>query len=327
MDAVSKLDTALQQVLLNVGSVEITARVLILLAVLAALALAFVLVARGVYRTYLRNRFYRDYKIDLSRSVKIQGRRSNGANGFSLSFPEWLYPNKDGSRDRRRSNNTIVQESCVLLVDDYRVSVDSPIHLIWLVNTLRAKGVSINRCVEEERKYRYAMSQKELIQKHETILSLIGKFRERPADFENYCAQLFAHRGFRAVVTPPSRDGGYDIELWGNSGIEVIVECKCYDPGNKVGRDLIQKLVGANASLNAPQMMFVTTSDFSFDAKKYAASVGVELVNGEGLLCLVQEVFAVAEAEGAMATEEWELHREDLLQYYPPDYPPERFEV
>lgn len=325
MDAEIEMEAALQQVLVHAGNAEITVRTLILLVVLAALGALFYLVAKKAYHTYLLDRFYRDYRIELRRSVGIRRRRNSGINNFRLSFPVWLHHNKDGSQDRRRTGNMIKRGSCVLFVDSYRISCNSPMHLVWLVKALRAKGVSIGRCAEEERKYRDLMSRNALLQQRETILSLIDEFRERPTEFENYCSRVFDLNGFKSVVTPPSRDGGYDIELWKSSCLVGVVECKCYDPDNKIGRALVQKLVGANATLHAPRMIFVTTSDFTPDAQEYAENTGVELVNGRDLLRMAR-----ASAAGGLkepTAEEYGLVREDLLQYYPPDFPPERFEV
>lgn len=48
----------------------------------------------------------------------------------------------------------------------------------------------------------------------------------------------------------------------------------------RIGRPLIQKLVGANQIVGAGQMMFFTTCDFSKEAVEYAERVGVRLING-----------------------------------------------
>ena len=321
------IDNALQLTILQVGDVSVTMLSLMLFCLLIILLVLFVYTGMRTYRTYLLNRFYCDYRIRLDRSIGIHWRRVAGSNCFRLSFPHWLYRNKDGSRDLRRSGNSIRQGRCVLDVDTYRIACESPIHLVWLVNALRAKGVSIDRCFQEEKKYQLVAERSRLVQEYETIASIREKSRGNERDFEFYCAQLYRAAGWDATVTPGSGDGGCDIELRDETGLAAIVECKCWNAEHKVGRPVIQKLFGANATFNAPRMIFVTTSDFSSEAIEYARVTGVELVNGRELLRMAQSAFMASESTRSLSDREWELNRTDLLRYYPPDYPPERFET
>ena len=69
-------------------------------------------------------------------------------------------------------------------------------------------------------------------------------------------------------------------------GNRCIVECKCYNSTNEsVGRDAVQKLVGANAIVQAQRMIFVTTARFTDAAVEYAQStpIPVELIDGNKL--------------------------------------------
>lgn len=62
-------------------------------------------------------------------------------------------------------------------------------------------------------------------------------------EFEYYIADLFSTKGYEAVVTPASGDGGKDIILR-KEGKTSVVECKRY--GNKkIGRPEIQKFHSA----------------------------------------------------------------------------------
>lgn len=125
------IDNALQLTILQVGDVSVTMLSLMLFCLLIILLVLFVYTGMRTYRTYLLNRFYCDYRIRLDRSIGIHWRRVAGSNCFRLSFPHWLYRNKDGSRDLRRSGNSIRQGRCVLDVDTYRIACESPIHLVW----------------------------------------------------------------------------------------------------------------------------------------------------------------------------------------------------
>ena len=154
----------------------------------------------------------------------------------------------------------------------------------------------------------------------QTIDAITRQFKENPTDFEEYCAQLFRLQGWIATVTPPSRDGGYDILLQDKRGITCIVECKCYQPSAKIGREAIQKLVGANAIRKANQAMFITTSDYSPDAIQYANQTGVKLVNGSGLIQYAKQCGFGGQSSLPLTQGEWFLTQKDVAKHYPPDY-------
>ena len=67
------------------------------------------------------------------------------------------------------------------------------------------------------------------------------RFQEDPFAFEEYCAALFRAMGKRAHTTPRTNDGGYDVIVSDDNGLNGIVECKCYAPDSKVGRPLLTK--------------------------------------------------------------------------------------
>jgi restriction system protein len=101
-----------------------------------------------------------------------------------------------------------------------------------------------------------------------------------PTDFEHYIAMLFSKLGYKVEVTKQSGDGGVDIILRDKVST-AAVQVKRYLKGS-VGRPEIQRLVGA--SLNKfDKMIFVTTGSYSFEATEYAASHGVELIDGSKL--------------------------------------------
>ena len=129
---------------------------------------------------------------------------------------------------------------------------------------------------------------------------------------------MFRKMGYTANVTPPSNDGGYDIEL--RSGCEsAIIECKCYSLKHSVGRPLIQKLVGANSVVKADRMIFVTTSHFSAGAIEYATEVGVELIDSVELVKLLRQYGIIAREKLEISEAEWQLQIADLASYVPWD--------
>ena len=96
-----------------------------------------------------------------------------------------------------------------------------------------------------------------------------------------------------AETTPRTNDGGYDFILkkpYDSEEIIAIGECKLYSEDNIVGRPLLQKLVGANVSIQAKHLLFVTTSSYSKEAVLYADLAGIKLIDGNGLIELEKEV-------------------------------------
>jgi hypothetical protein len=106
-----------------------------------------------------------------------------------------------------------------------------------------------------------------------------------PHVFEHVIGELFAGNGYRVQITPPTRDGGYDILAVYRAplGIEftTVIECKRYAPTNKVGVAPLRSLYGVKSFLGVPSAVFVTTSSFTTDARHFAETKhDIELVDG-----------------------------------------------
>lgn len=95
----------------------------------------------------------------------------------------------------------------------------------------------------------------------------------RSERFERIIAELLAGQGYDVQITPPTRDGGYDIMAIRRDafGIETttIVECKRYAPEHKVPVDIIRGLYGVKSYLGVSNALLVTTSNFTRDARKF----------------------------------------------------------
>lgn len=102
-----------------------------------------------------------------------------------------------------------------------------------------------------------------------------------PYEFEKAIAQLFRDYGYTVHQTRKSADGGKDLVMY-KGGETYFVECKKYAKSNKIGRPLIQKLVGACHPASA-KPIFVTTSSFTSEAISEAQRSKVQLIDGRGL--------------------------------------------
>ncbi|MGQ3481758.1 restriction endonuclease [Paenibacillus sp. TY11] len=98
-----------------------------------------------------------------------------------------------------------------------------------------------------------------------------------PREFEEVVAELFRSKGYEALLTPATRDGGRDIIVkhfvMGKPFI-MYVECKKYGVENKVSVEVIRGLYGVQTSDRVNAGLIVTTSAFTEDAIDFAKKQG-----------------------------------------------------
>lgn len=276
--------------------------------------------------TYFLNFFYKTkfrkiYGVYIPRRFKVRRNKTHYTADYELSYPKWLYANKNGSRNRVRKNNNLVYSTCNLYYKDFRIMTKSPIDMIYLVHQFR--GIfgddSIHKNIEEIKKYEKITKELELYNKSNDIQSIIDQCRDEPTKFEEFCSKLFEAMNYKVEITPKVNDGGYDLILYKNKQ-KCIVECKCYALRHSIGRPLIQKLVGANQIAQADKIIFITTSYFSKEAIQYSKETNVELIDGERLINLTHRYFDKNSKDNRnINRKEWELTRYDIQEYYPPD--------
>lgn len=267
----------------------------------------------------LRTKVGRQYGVAVPGNVHISHSRDTAEPGsLSLSWPEWRTAKRDGTRDRRTNDHRIIRNKSWLLVDDWEMWSKDPISLYELSTDLRAAHADIMPCAEEKRKMRIMQQQLELQQAEDSVDGIINRFQTEPTRFEEYCASLFRARGYKATVTPPARDGGYDI-LLERDGMTWIVECKLYNRRHRVGRPVLQKLYGANSSIGADGMIVVTTSGYSTDALAYAAETGIRTIAGDRLVDMCRTAWGTRSPRKIIPVTAAALTRGELLSGYPAD--------
>lgn len=123
----------------------------------------------------------------------------------------------------------------------------------------------------------------------------ISQFNEllalTPTEFERAIAQLLRDRGYREVRhSGGPGDLAADITCRDSRGHSVIVQCKRYAPGARVGSRDIQSFIGMLAVHHgADRGIFVTTSEFTPPAAKLAREHDVELIDATRLKQLVAD--------------------------------------
>lgn len=111
-----------------------------------------------------------------------------------------------------------------------------------------------------------------------------------PQRFETVILDLLAAMGYgggdstRVLTTKTTGDGGIDGIIHEDAlGLDAVyIQAKRYAPDNRIGRPDIQRFIGSLTGEGATKGVFVTTSDFSREAREYLHRVQhrVVLING-----------------------------------------------
>jgi restriction system protein len=108
-------------------------------------------------------------------------------------------------------------------------------------------------------------------------------------EFERLIGEAYRRRGYAVSERGGSHpDGGIDLVLTQNSQ-RLLVQCKHWKQ-RSVGVNVIRELRGVIAAENASGGCVVTSGAFTQEAKRFARSCRVELVDAEGLVALLHDV-------------------------------------
>ncbi len=100
-----------------------------------------------------------------------------------------------------------------------------------------------------------------------------------PSEFEQYIAHLFTQLGYKAYAVGQSHDGGIDV-IAEKDGVKSYIQCKKFIT-REVTVGAVRDFCGALAHHYAhAQGYFITTNTFTLEARKFAESEPIELVDG-----------------------------------------------
>ena len=127
---------------------------------------------------------------------------------------------------------------------------------------------------------------------------LFGLLQEiSPQQFERLILDLLSSMGYgggdiaNGQMTKATGDGGIDGIINEDAlGLDAVyIQAKRYAPENKISRPDIQRFVGSLTGEGATKGVFVTTSDFSHEARVYLTKVQhrIVLINGQMLAKLM----------------------------------------
>ena len=120
---------------------------------------------------------------------------------------------------------------------------------------------------------------------NEEILLQLSQYPEliydlEPRLFEELIGKIFSKFKLDINLTKRTRDGGIDIIAFEDnlfSKNKYIIECKRYNPNNKISVSTVQRLYGIKQSTRATKALFVTSSYFTKPAIEFAREHAWEL--------------------------------------------------
>lgn len=108
-----------------------------------------------------------------------------------------------------------------------------------------------------------------------------------PIEFEDFVGWMFEKQGYSAKVTKKSGDHGIDLVL-NKKGKVSVVQVKRYQPSKKIGEGELRDFYGSFAGQNIERGFFVTTSDFTPSAVKWATQKPITLLDGNKTVKIIQ---------------------------------------
>jgi restriction system protein len=95
-------------------------------------------------------------------------------------------------------------------------------------------------------------------------------------EFEELIAELLSRQGFYVELTPPTKDGGFDIFAAQHTDLGKFLflgECKRYSETNRVGAEIVRALHGVVQQHKATAGIIATTSFFTSGAASFQRTV------------------------------------------------------
>jgi restriction system protein len=109
--------------------------------------------------------------------------------------------------------------------------------------------------------------------------------------FEDVCQKFYELKGIRSETTPLGPDGGIDIRLYQDESGKAtsIAQCKAWGK-RLVGVQPVRELLGVMTHEKIEKAFFMASGNFSDEAKTFAQSNPITLINGEMLVAMIKRL-------------------------------------
>jgi restriction system protein len=140
----------------------------------------------------------------------------------------------------------------------------------------------------------FAMVDKRFVQEEDIVSTLDNRpnlMDLDPFEFENLVSNLFTKMGLETKQTRSSKDGGVDaiaFDVRPILGGKIVIQAKRYK--NTVGVSAVRDLYGTMINEGASKGILVSTSSYGPDAFEFSKDKPIELIDGGGLLYLLNQV-------------------------------------
>jgi hypothetical protein len=136
-------------------------------------------------------------------------------------------------------------------------------------------------------------------------------------DFELLVALIYQRQGYR-VTMPAGLSGGRGGDLMVQRKSErLLVQCKKLNPDDKVHVDRVRELQEAAAACGANRGVYVASCSFSWDARNFAKTKGVTVINAKTLDLLLDEARETPD-EDFLAVSQWAPKLMSKVKLTPP---------
>ena len=114
--------------------------------------------------------------------------------------------------------------------------------------------------------------------------------------FEDLSMGYYLEKGILAKATSLGVDGGIDIKLYQDDTGEAtsLVQCKAWN-NKPVGVKAIREFLGVLAHEKVPKGFFMTSGEFTDEAKAVAKTNKINLINGEMFLAMIMRLPEVSQ--------------------------------
>jgi HJR/Mrr/RecB family endonuclease len=141
------------------------------------------------------------------------------------------------------------------------------------------------------------------------VRTTMSEFMERPTSwtlkviqdiewkrFEDLSMGYYLEKGILAKATSLGADGGIDIKLYQDESGDAtsLVQCKSWNR-KQVGVKAIREFLGVLTHEKVPKGFFMTSGEFTDDAKAVAKANKVNLINGEMFLSMIKRLPEVSQ--------------------------------
>ncbi len=106
-------------------------------------------------------------------------------------------------------------------------------------------------------------------------------------EFENLLGEYYRRAGYKVIENyEPGPDGGVDLRLTNRDDNRHLVQCKNWR-NQSVGVKVVRELLGVVTAEKAFGGIVVISGEFTHEAKRFAADVPIQLVDGKRLVDMI----------------------------------------